>query len=181
MEIDISSLLETDLFPLSHSRAEGGENAGENTWQASLDHAEETALLDTPEKFQAIRDFARSSGGWTQEEIDAWTPQEVNALFLQWIAGDCRQCPAILPGVAFGSSRTGETVAHWYKRDGETIGIFESRSEAYADACPQGRMPRAESLEEIDWEEYETQATAGQIPTNIFRADDGRIFFSLYE
>ena len=109
MEIDITALLETDLFPLSHSRAEGGENAGPQSWQASLEHAEETPLLDTPEKLQAMRDFARASGGWDAEEIAAWDSQEVNALFLQWIAGDCRHCPATLPGVSY-ECRDGE----WY-------------------------------------------------------------------
>jgi len=94
MEIEITSLLEQDQFALSHSRHEGGQDAGPNTWRASLEAASETPLLDTPEKLQAMRDFARESGGWDAGEIAAWTDQEVNALFLQWIAGDCRQCPA---------------------------------------------------------------------------------------
>ena len=94
MEINITSLLEADQFALSHSRMEGGENAGQNTWRASLEAAEETPLLDTEEKLQAMRDFALSSGGWDDEEVAAWTSQEVNALFLQWIAGDCRECGA---------------------------------------------------------------------------------------
>ena len=95
MEIEITSLLELDSFALSHSAYEGGENAGRNTWQASLSQAEETPLLDTPEKLQAMRDFARESGGWDAKERAAWSPQEINALFLQWIAGDVRQCPSL--------------------------------------------------------------------------------------
>lgn len=83
-----------DCFTLSHSRAEGGENAGENTWRASQSKAQEIQLLNTPEKLQAMRDFARSSGGWDQEEVNAWNENEVNALFLQWIAGDCRELGA---------------------------------------------------------------------------------------
>ena len=94
MEINITSLLEMDCFTLSHSRAEGGENAGENTWRASQSKAQEIQLLNTPEKLQAMRDFARSSGGWDQEEVNAWNENEVNALFLQWIAGDCRELGA---------------------------------------------------------------------------------------
>ena len=85
MEIEITPLLDNDLYPLSHSAAEGGQNAGRETWKASLAAAEATPLLDTPEKLQAMRDFALSSGGWDAEEVAAWTPQEVNALFLQWI------------------------------------------------------------------------------------------------
>ena len=136
MDIEITSLLELDQFPLSHSRAEGGENAGPETWQAAQDQAAETPLLDTPEKLQAMRDFARETGAWDEEEIAAWSNQEVNALFLQWIAGDCRQCPATHGG-------------------------------------------RADSLEEIDWEEYETQASAGQIPSDLSRGDDGKVYFYL--
>lgn len=178
MEIEITALAENDLFPLSHSRAEGGENAGRNTWQASLEAAGETPLLDTPEKLDAMRDFARSSGGWDAEEIAAWTPQEINALFMQWIAGDCRDCPAKLEGITF-EERDGK----WYytsneKPDMET-GPFETRSEAYQNAYPQGREPRAESLEEIDWPEYQEQTSKGQISSNLFHTDDGKIYFTL--
>jgi hypothetical protein len=94
MEINITPILKMDCFTLSHSQHEGGENAGKNTWQASQDKAQEIKLLDTPEKLQAMRDFARSSGGWDQEEVTAWNENEVNALFLQWIAGDCRELGA---------------------------------------------------------------------------------------
>lgn len=94
MEIEITSLKGMDCFALSHSRMEGGENAGRNTWNASKAQALETPLLDTEEKLQAMRDFALSSGGWDQEEIDSWPSEEINALFLQWIAGDCREAGA---------------------------------------------------------------------------------------
>jgi len=130
MYIEITSLLELDLFDLSHSRAEGGENAGQNTWNASKAQAKETPLLDTEEKLEAMRDFARSSGGWTREEIAAWNAEEVNALFLQWVAGDVRQAGA-------------------------------------------------DSLNEIDWEEYEEMAMEGRIPSNISKGDDGQISFYL--
>lgn len=90
MEINISSLAGMNAFDLSHSMAEGGENAGANTWEASKGQAEETPLLDTPEKLEAFRDWVRDHGA----ERAAWTPQEVNALFLQWIAGDVRDLGA---------------------------------------------------------------------------------------
>ena len=130
MEIEITSLLEMNCFTLSHSCAEGGDNAARNTWQASQAKAQEIKLLDTPEKLQAMRDFARSSGGWNDEEVNAWNENEVNALFLQWIAGDCRELGA-------------------------------------------------NSLDQIDWEEAEDLQSAGQASSNLFRADDGKIFFYL--
>lgn len=94
MEIDITTLLEMDCFALSHSIAEGGSNAGQNTWNASKKQAENTQLLNTPEKLQAMRDFARESGGWNKEEIAEWSDNELNALFLQWISGDVRELGA---------------------------------------------------------------------------------------
>jgi hypothetical protein len=94
MEIDITALLDMDCFTLSHSQYEGGGNAGKNTWKASQDKAQEIQLLNTPEKLQAMRDFARSSGGWNENEVNAWNENEVNALFIQWIAGDCRELGA---------------------------------------------------------------------------------------
>ena len=94
MEINITRLSRVNQYDLSHSRHEGGQNAGTNTWRAALNQAIKTSLLDTPEKLDAMREFALSSGGWDQEEITAWTSQELNALFLQWIAGDCRELGA---------------------------------------------------------------------------------------
>ena len=146
MDIEITSLLELDQFALSHSRAEGGQNAGPETWQAAQEQAAETPILDSPEKLQALRDFARSSGGWDDEEITAWSDQEINALFLQWVASDCRECPALL---------------NIYDGDGTS------------------RFSSADSLEEIDWEETEKQQEAGQTASNLFRAEDGSIFFYL--
>lgn len=130
MQIDITSLLSLDCFPLFHSIAEGGQSAGRDTWHASLEQARQTPLLDTEEKLQAMRDFARSSGGWDGEEVAAWSPEEVNALFLQWIAGDCRELGA-------------------------------------------------DSLEDIDWEAAEVDQQAGRVSCNLYRGDDGRIYFYL--
>ena len=76
---------------LSASVAEMGENTGQLTWQASQEEAEDYILLDTEEKKAAFRAFVKSSGGWNEEEIAAWNDVELNALLLQWIAGDCRE------------------------------------------------------------------------------------------
>lgn len=132
MQIDITSLSAADLFTFSHSAAEGGEDAGRNTWKAALADAStrRPPLLATPEAIEAFKDWVKDSGGWTKDEIDAWTDEECNALFLQWVAGDVREA-------------------------------------GY------------DSLEEIDWDEYESQASEGRISGNIYRAAVGRIYFSL--
>jgi hypothetical protein len=94
MNINITSLANMDAYDLSHSIAEGGNNAGRNTWNAAMNQAIITPILDTPEKLDAFRVWVSDCGAWSDEEIAAWTPQEVNALFLQWIAGDIRQLRA---------------------------------------------------------------------------------------
>ena len=138
MEIDITSLLEMDCVQLSHSAHEGGQDAGRNTWTSSKAQVAKTPVLDTEEKLQAMREFARSSGGWTAEEIAEWSAGEVNALFLQWVSGECREAGA-------------------------------------------------DSLSEIDWEEYREDCKAGLISGRLYRGDIpghesyGRLFFSLSE
>lgn len=130
MEIEITTLSEMNCFALSHSAFKGGENASQNTWNASKKEAENTPLLNTPERLQAMRDFARESGGWDREEIAAWSDNELNALFLQWISGDVRELGA-------------------------------------------------DSLDEIDWKEAEEMQSEGKSPSNIFKGDDGNIYFYL--
>jgi hypothetical protein len=94
MKIKLDSISELDLWMLSHSASEGGQNAGRNTWRASMDAAEDYPLLDSEEKLEAMRDFAASSGGWTRGEIGDWDSDQLNALLLQWVASDCRQLGA---------------------------------------------------------------------------------------
>lgn len=184
MEINITSLLETDMFAFAHSQAEGGPDAGRNSWRAALDGPR--PLLNTPEEFEAFRDHVKGFGAWDAEEIAAWDENECQALFLQMIAGDIRTCPAIIEGVIFTELESGAWV---YEQDGEEYGDFSNRSEAYTSAyqpteeqAAQGaraREPRAESLDEIDWPEYQAQAEAGRISGNLYRADSGEVFYSL--
>jgi len=131
MEIEITPLLEADQFELSHSIMEGGSNAGARTWQNAKERAEETQLLDTPEKIEVFKDWIADFGAWDQEERDAWSDVEANALFLQWIAGDCRELGA-------------------------------------------------DTLEDIDWEKAEKDQQAGRVSSNLFRTEDGKIYFSLH-
>lgn len=130
MEIDITTLSEMNAFDLSHSIAEGGENAAHNTLENSKAEAERYPILNTSEKLAAMREFAASSGGWTREEIAEWPDSELNALFLQWIAGDCRELGA-------------------------------------------------DSLADIDWDEAGQMQSEGQAASNLFRGDDGKIYFYL--
>lgn len=91
-EIDVTPLLASpgfDPWDCSNSVANLGQNAGKLTWQASQRHA--PALVLSEGQKEAFRDFVRSSGGWDDEEIDAWPDTELAALCVQWIAGDVRE------------------------------------------------------------------------------------------
>ena len=187
MEINITSLLATDMFDFSHSAAEGGQNAGKETWNAALNGPR--PLLKTEEEREAFHEFIADMGAWSAEERAQWTDNEEDALFLQFIAGDVRECPAILEGVEITMQAVTGNVPEigWYytlpeSPDMET-GPYDTRSEAYqaASEATAGRagIMRAESLEDIDWQEYEQEAKAGRISGRLFRSDSGEVFYEL--
>ena len=91
MEININQLVSEDLFQFSHSAYEGGENAGQNTWNAAKEAGKDSPILQTPEQLQALRDYVKGFGAWEDEEIAAWDDAECNALFLQLVSGDVRE------------------------------------------------------------------------------------------
>lgn len=182
MEIDITHLLEEDMFPFAHSRMEGGDNAGPDTWNAALNGPR--PLLNTPEEFQAFRDHVKGYGAWSQEEINGWDDNECQALFLQMIAGDVRECPAVLEDVSLFTGTDAADVVWFY--DAESLacegGPYASRTEAYHAASKDlhgVHSRRAESLDQVDWDEYQVRAEHGSISGNLFRTEDGRIFYTL--
>ncbi len=75
----------------SASQAELGSNAGAITWANANDAAKDMCPLRTSDQMQAMREFVKDSGGWSAEEIAAFSDQELNALLVQWIAGDIRE------------------------------------------------------------------------------------------
>ena len=91
-EIDVSPLLASpgfDPWDCFNSVANLGPDAGRLTWRASQRFA--PALVLSEGQKDAFRDFVRSSGGWTCDEIEAWPDAELTALCVQWIAGDVRE------------------------------------------------------------------------------------------
>ena len=98
MEINITKFFnESEPSNYSASRAERGDNAGPETWAAANEAVSDFLLLDTEEKVQALRDYARGFGAWEQKEIDGWTIQECNALLIQMISGDIREVRGMSP------------------------------------------------------------------------------------
>jgi hypothetical protein len=92
MELDITEFFEScNPADFSASAAELGKNAARITWQASLEEAENTHLLETPAQFDAFRDYMKGFGAWEDDEINGWTAEECNALLIQVISGDIRE------------------------------------------------------------------------------------------
>lgn len=99
MELNISKFF-ANAAPMDYSAsvAEIGRDAGKATWSAACDDAEDWNLLDTDEKREAFREFVGESGGWSEDEIKAWSDKELNALCIQWISGDMREVPDVEMG-----------------------------------------------------------------------------------
>ena len=89
---------DVDPSTLSASIAERGKNAGPETWSNSKACAKESPLLANDDERRAARDFFRGFGAWEDEEIDGWSAEEVDALCLQYAAGDLREAQSACPG-----------------------------------------------------------------------------------
>jgi hypothetical protein len=102
MEIDVSRLI-NDLDPrdISGSQAERGINAARELWGNAVAAVEEPPLLTDDERAKA-RKWAREFGAWDDEHIAAWSAQEVDALVLQYAAGDLRELQDLCPGDGLG-------------------------------------------------------------------------------
>lgn len=95
MEINITRLFAPDVFAprdYSASVAEIGHDAGPSTWLAACeDAADYGPMLDTADRLEAARNHFEGFGAWDRDEIDAWTDNEVNAIFLQEVAASMRE------------------------------------------------------------------------------------------
>lgn len=88
MELDITEFF-NGATPSDYSASviEKGPDAGPITWAAACAGP---VILPDADAIEAARAFIRASGGWDDTEIAAMPDSEVNALIVQWIAGDMR-------------------------------------------------------------------------------------------
>lgn len=90
---DVTDFLAShSLKYFSGSIAELGQNAGAQTWEECNDKAEEWAPLDTEEKRETFINFCSNAGFSEADDMQAWPDSELQALCIQWIAGDAREC-----------------------------------------------------------------------------------------
>jgi hypothetical protein len=92
MELDVTAYVEeVDCSSFSASIAELGRNAAKITWAYAMMYVQEDPIVSSEEDLQEARDYFVSTGGWTRDEADEMSDQEVNALLLQFIASAVRQ------------------------------------------------------------------------------------------
>lgn len=97
-EVNVSCLLDdVDPFILSHSVAEAGEA---NKWSDALEVAAEHGLEISD--VEGVKYYFAGFGAWDRDEIAGWTKQELDALVLQFAAGDLRELQSLCPGNGVG-------------------------------------------------------------------------------
>jgi hypothetical protein len=93
MDIDVTEfwrMSDSELMEFSASIAEMGECAGKHTWNHAKQEAERKPLVGE-EGYQELREYFVEFGAWSEEEIATWDGQTLNALLVQFIAGDIRE------------------------------------------------------------------------------------------
>ncbi len=89
MELNITEFFNTaNAFDYQASRAEIGDNAGMITWHNAI-NADYVLLADEDQR-QSFREYVKSTGGWNQEEIQAFNDNSLNALCIQFVSGFIR-------------------------------------------------------------------------------------------
>lgn len=100
LEINVTRLLNTDPSDFSASIAERGANAGPETWANATAEATEHPLeIDDRD---GVREYFTGFGAWSDEEIAGWSDEELDALVLQYAAGDLREIQDLCPGDGLG-------------------------------------------------------------------------------
>lgn len=97
-DIDVTCLTnEFDPCELSASIAERGANAGPETWANSCAAAKASPLNLSDDDRRAVKAYFRGFGAWDDEEIDAWSDVETDAMVIQYAAGDLREAESLCP------------------------------------------------------------------------------------
>lgn len=103
MYVDVSRLIsEVAPFDLSASIAERGKNVGPETWANAKATATGTPLSIDADDRDVARKWFAEFGAWDRDEIAAWSAAGVDALILQFAAGDLREVQSLCPGDGLG-------------------------------------------------------------------------------
>lgn len=100
--VNVTRLI-SDIDPaeLSASVAERGPDAGPETWGNARSEATARPVIDPADR-AAVSEFFAGFGAWDREEIAAWSAADLDALVLQYAAGDLREVQSLCPGDGLG-------------------------------------------------------------------------------
>ena len=92
MEINVTQYVnEVDCSDFSNSIFNSGlTRIGEITWRNAMQHVAGGELV-TDDQQADLREWISEFGAWSDEDIEAMSDQETNALLLQFVAGDIRE------------------------------------------------------------------------------------------
>ena len=99
LELNVTTLVnEVDCADFASSIAESGnKDIGKVTWENALSYVSDEPLV-TGDDVDTVRDWLRGFGAWTGEELDAMSDREINAMLLQFVAGDIREMERFIDG-----------------------------------------------------------------------------------
>lgn len=99
-EVNITRLI-TKLEPamISGSIAELGSDAARFTWNNAKEGAKRLLKRD---ELEQVRNFFAEFGAWSRDELAHMPSIEIEALVLQYAAGDLREVQALCPGDGLG-------------------------------------------------------------------------------
>jgi hypothetical protein len=120
MELDVTHMVDSadDMPMLSGSIAELGSNAGQITWNNSMEYGREHPLLTTDDARDEARKHFREYGAWTQEQIAAWSEDELQGIMCQDVAAAIREMEAYDTHEAFEKAcESGRASGRLYRGD----------------------------------------------------------------
>lgn len=86
MEIEVTKIIE-DMPNVYGSIATHGNNAGEITYNNAKIYCESEFALRADQR-KAVKDHIQEFGAWPKSEIDSWTDNELDALFVQLVIAE---------------------------------------------------------------------------------------------
>ena len=108
MELDITEFFNTATPSLYSANAmEMGDAVGQITWHNAWLSSMDYPMLRTDEQVEGFCRHVKSFGAWSDEEIAAWSRQELNALLIQMISGDIREAGLDTKNPDWGSYEQG--------------------------------------------------------------------------
>ena len=94
MDVDITWFFTTCHDPSQYSPSTEGCVGGEfrRAWHEAMEKVMRAPLLTTESELEAARKYFMNTGEWSPEEVRWWSGDEVQAMLIQTIASQMREC-----------------------------------------------------------------------------------------